>query len=82
MLPLLAPGIVAGGLLAFTLSIDDFVVTFFVSGAGADTLPLKINSMIRHSKELPVINALSTLLLLATFFLVAISQRLLRRKTG
>jgi spermidine/putrescine transport system permease protein len=82
MLPLLAPGIVAGGLLAFTLSIDDFVVTFFVSGAGADTLPLKINSMIRHSKELPVINALSTLLLLATFFLVALSQRLLRRKAG
>lgn len=82
MLPLLAPGIVAGGLLAFTLSIDDFVVTFFVSGAGADTLPLKINSMIRHSKELPVINALSTLLLLATFFLVALSQRLLRRQAG
>ena len=81
MLPLLAPGIMAGGLLAFTLSIDDFVVTFFVSGAGSDTLPLKINSMIRHSKELPVIHALSTLLLLATFFLVAISQRLIHRKT-
>lgn len=82
LLPLLAPGILAGGLLAFTLSIDDFVVTFFVSGAGADTLPLKINSMIRHSKELPVINALSTLLLVATFFLVALSQRLLRRRAG
>lgn len=79
LLPLLAPGILAGGLLAFTLSIDDFVVTFFVTGAGADTLPLKINSMIRHSKELPLINALSTLLLLATFALVASAQRLLRR---
>lgn len=79
LLPLLAPGILAGGLLAFTLSIDDFVVTFFVTGAGADTLPLKISSMIRHSKELPVINALSTLLLIATFLLVASSQRLLKK---
>lgn len=79
LLPLLAPGILAGGLLAFTLSIDDFVVTFFVTGAGSDTLPLKINSMIRHSKELPVINALSTLLLLVTFLLVASSQRLLKK---
>jgi spermidine/putrescine transport system permease protein len=79
LLPLLAPGILAGGLLAFTLSIDDFVVTFFVSGAGSDTLPLKINSMIRHSKELPVINALSSLLLLLTFLLVATAQRLLKK---
>jgi spermidine/putrescine transport system permease protein len=79
LFPLLAPGILAGGLLAFTLSIDDFVVTFFVTGAGADTLPLKINSMIRHSKELPMINALSTLLLIGTFGLVALAQRLLRR---
>jgi spermidine/putrescine transport system permease protein len=79
LLPLLAPGILAGGLLAFTLSIDDFVVTFFVSGAGSDTLPLKINSMIRHSKELPVINALSSLLLLLTFLLVATAQKLLKK---
>lgn len=76
--PLLMPGILAGGLLAFTLSIDDFVITFFVSGPGADTLPLKINSMMRHSKELPVINALSTLLLTGTILLVAFAQRLLR----
>lgn len=79
-LPLLVPGILAGGLLAFTLSIDDFVITFFVSGPGADTLPLKINSMMRHSKELPVINALSTLLLMGTIGLVALAQRLLSKR--
>jgi spermidine/putrescine transport system permease protein len=81
-LPLLLPGILAGGLLAFTLSIDDFVITFFVSGPGADTLPLKINSMMRHSKELPVINALSTLLLIGTIALVALAQRLLQKRSA
>jgi len=76
VLPLLAPGILAGGLLAFTLSIDDFVVTFFVKGPGADTLPVVIYSMIKKSREFPVINALSTLLLIATFLAVWAAQRL------
>jgi len=76
VLPLLAPGILAGGLLAFTLSIDDFVVTFFVKGPGADTLPVVIYSMIKKSREFPVINALSTLLLLITFVAVWTSQKL------
>lgn len=76
LLPLLAPGIFAGGLLAFTLSIDDFVVTFFVKGPGADTLPVVIYSMIKKSREFPVINALSTLLLVVTFITVWGSQRL------
>jgi spermidine/putrescine transport system permease protein len=80
VLPLLAPGILAGGLLAFTLSIDDFVVTFFVKGPGADTLPVVIYSMIKKSREFPVINALSTLLLIATFFTVWGSQRLTAEK--
>ncbi|RXM22264.1 ABC transporter permease subunit, partial [Citrobacter sp. AAK_AS5] len=44
LLPLLMPGIVAGGLLAFTLSIDDFVITFFVAGPGSTTLPIRIYS--------------------------------------
>ncbi len=78
-LPLLAPGILAGGLLAFTLSIDDYVVTFFVKGPGSDTLPTLVYSMIKKSRELPVINALSTILLLVTFAAVALSQRLTRR---
>jgi spermidine/putrescine transport system permease protein len=77
-LPLLLPGIIAGGLLAFTLSIDDYVVTFFVKGPGADTLPTQVYSMIKKSKELPVINALSTLMLLFTFVIVFASQRLAR----
>lgn len=77
-LPLLLPGILAGGLLAFTVSIDDFVVTFFVKGPGTDTLPVVIYSMIKKSREIPVINALSTLLIAATFLLAWSAQRLQR----
>lgn len=76
ILPLLAPGIIAGGLLAFTLSVDDYVITFFVTGPGSTTLPLKIYSMVKHSKELPVINAISTLFLVLTFLIVWLSQKL------
>jgi spermidine/putrescine transport system permease protein len=75
LLPLLAPGIVAGGLLAFTLSIDDFVISFFVAGPGSTTLPIRIYSMIKHGSP-PLINALSSILLLLTFFAVWLSQRL------
>lgn len=75
LLPILAPGITAGGLLAFTLSIDDFVITFFVAGPGSTTLPIRIYSMIKHGSP-PLINALSTLLLTVTFSAVIISQRL------
>lgn len=77
-LPIIFPGILAGGLLAFTLSIDDYVVTFFVKGPGSDTLSTLVYSMIKKSRELPVINALSTLMLLSTFVLVFASQRLIR----
>ena len=73
LIPMLAPGILAGGLLAFTLSIDDFVVTFFVAGPGATTLPIQVYSMIKHGST-PLINALSTLLLVATFALVTAAQ--------
>ncbi len=75
LLPLLAPGIIAGGLLAFTLSIDDFVITFFVAGPGSTTLPIRIYSMIKHGAP-PLINALSSILLLLTFLSVWLSQRL------
>jgi spermidine/putrescine transport system permease protein len=77
LLPLLAPGILAGGLLAFTLSIDDFVISFFVAGPGSTTLPIRIYSMIKHGDP-PLINALSTLLLAVTFVTVWLSQRLTR----
>ena len=80
VLPILLPGIIAGGLLAFTLSIDDFVITFFVTGPGADTLPLKIYSMIKHSRQMPVINSLSTLMLVMTCVLVAASRLVANRK--
>ena len=74
--PLILPGIIAGGLLAFTLSIDDFVITFFVSGPGSDTLPVKIYGMIKRSPRLPMINALSTLMLIVTVLSVIASRKL------
>ncbi len=80
LVPLLAPGILAGGLLAFSLSVDDFVITFFVSGPGSVTLPIKIYSMIKYGKP-PLINALSSLILCATFLIVWASQRL-KEKTA
>ena len=64
-LPLIGPGILAGALLAFTLSLDDFVVSFFTSGAGATTLPIFIYSSVKRGLT-PDINALSTLLVLAS----------------
>ena len=79
LLPMLMPGIVAGALLAFTLSVDDFVITFFVAGPGSTTLPLRIYSMIKFGAP-PMINALSTLLLAVTLTAVLVSQRLLRLK--
>lgn len=78
LLPMLAPGILAGGLLAFTLSIDDFVISFFVAGPGSTTLPIKIYSMIKYGAP-PLINALSTILLAITFLCVIASQYLSNR---
>jgi spermidine/putrescine transport system permease protein len=57
------------------------VVTFFVKGPGSDTLPVVIYSMIKKSREFPVINALSTLLLIVTFLAVWGSQRLTGKRT-
>ena len=79
LLPLLLPGVLAGGLLAFTLSIDDYVITFFISGIGTTTLPIKINNMIRRDAP-ALINALSTIMLCMTFLLVWISQKLNKDK--
>jgi spermidine/putrescine transport system permease protein len=75
VLPMLAPGLAAAALIAFTLSVDDFVITFFVAGPGATTLPIRVYSMIKHGAT-PLINALSTLLLALTFTTVLVSQRL------
>jgi spermidine/putrescine transport system permease protein len=74
-LPLIAPGVVAGALLAFTLSIDDFVITFFTAGAGTTTLPLQIYSMIRIAVT-PEVNAVSTLLMVLTLVLALAAGRI------
>jgi spermidine/putrescine transport system permease protein len=74
-LPLIMPGIVAGALLVFTVSIDDYVVTSFVAGTDSTTLPLKIASMVKTGLT-PELNAVSTLLLALTILLVLVSQRL------
>ena len=76
--PLLMPGIVAGALLAFTLSLDDFVITFFVSGPGSTTLPVRVYSMIKFGVT-PEVNAISTLMLVGSTVLVIISLALQRR---
>ena len=77
-LPLIMPGILGGALLAFTISLDDFVVTFFTSGPGSTTLPLRIYSMVKTGIT-PEINALSTLMLLASMVLVLGSLALQRK---
>ena len=64
-LPLMLPGVLAGAMLAFTLSLDDFVVSFFTSGPGATTLPILIYSSVKRGVT-PDIHALSTLLVLAS----------------
>lgn len=74
-LPLIMPGVVAGALMAFTLSIDDFVITFFTAGVGASTLPLQIYTMVKISVT-PEVNAVSTLLMLLTLALILIASRL------
>jgi spermidine/putrescine transport system permease protein len=74
-LPLIMPGVIAGALMAFTLSIDDFVITFFTAGAGTVTLPLQIYSMIKIAVT-PEVNAISTLLMLLTLALIVVATRL------
>ena len=73
-LPLIMPGVIAGALMAFTLSIDDFVITFFTAGAGTVTLPLQIYSMIKIAVT-PEVNAVSSLLMLLTLALIIIASK-------
>ncbi len=84
-LPLILPAVVAGFLMAFTLSIDDFVITFFTAGVGVSTLPLQIYSMIKIAVT-PEVNAVSTLLMLLTLVLVILAARFdkgfMRKATG
>src|SRR4029453_14624807 len=74
-LPVIAPGILAAALLVFSVSIDDYIVTSFVAGVGATTLPVHIYSMVRSGLS-PEINAVSTVLLAATALLLFAAWRL------
>ena len=75
--PTLAPAIIAGALLVFTLSIDEFVIAFFTDGPGTPTLPIVIYSMVRFGVT-PEVNALAALLLLVSFTIVISAQRITR----
>ena len=77
-IPLLLPGIIAGALLAFTLSLDDFVITFFMAGPGSTTLPILIFSKIRFGPS-PEVNVISTLMFLGSTLLVIVSLLIQRR---
>lgn len=74
--PLIWPAVIAGGLLAFTLSIDEFIIAYFTAGAGqgSTTLPMQIYAMIRFGVT-PEINAMATIILLVSFVLVLLAQR-------
>jgi len=82
-LPPLMPAVIAGALLAFTLSVDEFIIAFFTSGAGraSITLPMQIFSMIRFGVT-PEINALATLVIAVSVVALALSQRLNRGLVG
>ncbi|MEZ5833388.1 MAG: ABC transporter permease [Dongiaceae bacterium] len=78
-LPVIAPGVIAAALLAFTLSIDEFIIAYFTAGAGqgSTTFPMQIYAMIRFGVT-PEINAIATIVIGFSFFLVLLSQRLNR----
>jgi spermidine/putrescine transport system permease protein len=79
--PLILPGIIAGGLLAFTLSLDDYVITLFTSGVGTTTLPIFVYGLLKLSVT-PEINAISTLLLIFSTILIGISLALQGRNAA
>ena len=83
MLPLAAPGILAGAMLAFTISLDDVVITFFTSGPGSTTLPLYIFGQLKFGVT-PSINALSSIILFVslTLLLMAGALNLLTSRLG
>ncbi len=79
--PLILPGVISGALLAFTLSLDDFVITFFNSGPGTTTLPVYVYGLLKLTVT-PEINAISTLILLGSTVLIGISILLQGRSSA
>lgn len=77
-LPIIAPGVLSGALLAFTLSLDDFVITFFTTGPGATTLPIYVYGLLRRITT-PELNALSTIWIAIVLVVLIVTQRLERR---
>jgi spermidine/putrescine transport system permease protein len=75
LLPTILPGIISGGLMAFTLSVDDFIITFFTAGPGATTLPLAIYSMLKMGVT-PEVNAISTVVILFTLILTSLASKI------
>lgn len=80
-LPQLFPAVLAGGLLAFTFSFDDFILSFFLSGVGSTTLPLNLFSRLRFGVS-PIINAVAATMLSLTLTAIVVAQLVLRRGTG
>ncbi|MED4955302.1 ABC transporter permease [Paenibacillus macerans] len=80
-LPQILPGIISGALIAFTLSLDDFMVSFFVSGPNSTTLPIYIYGQVKRGIS-PEINALCTILILVTVTLIFLAQFVLNRGKG
>lgn len=79
--PLILPGVIAGALLAFTLSLDDFVITFFTSGVGTTTLPVFVYGLLKLTVT-PEVNAISTIMMLLSTLLIGISLALQGRGTS
>jgi spermidine/putrescine transport system permease protein len=77
-LPLIMPGVLAGAMLAFTLSLDDFIITFFTNGPGSTTLPIYVYGLLRRTVT-PEVNALSTMWILVVLIALFTSNRVQRR---
>jgi spermidine/putrescine transport system permease protein len=78
--PTILPGILSGGLLAFTLSLDDFVITFFTTGPGSTTLPIYVYGLLRRIIT-PQVNALSTVWVMTIFVIMLLLQRIQNKAT-
>jgi spermidine/putrescine transport system permease protein len=77
--PLILPGIVGGALLAFTLSLDDFIISFFTTGPGTSLLPVEVYAAVKRAVT-PKINAISTIMLVLSMVLVGLSQFIQQRQ--
>ncbi|MFZ9859158.1 MAG: ABC transporter permease [Roseiflexaceae bacterium] len=78
-LPLIMPGVIGGALLAFTLSLDDFIISFFTVGPGTNLLPVEVYGRVKRAVT-PQINAISTIMLIISMLLVFLSQFVQRRR--